>query len=574
MPERQRIGHYLLQHVSEEELDQALKAQKRVKQRLGEILVNLGFLSEENLCSALSEQLGLPMMGDKDFPEAPLPLDGSISFKFMKNYHVLVLDRELTRARLVMADPTDVSTLDNVRLALGVDEVDLSIATRALVSKWLDTYYGEASPQSLEALVKEAEEGELEILRSDNEDDIGHLQEMASEAPIIRLVNLFISESIQKRASDIHIEPFEQKMRVRYRVDGILHDAESPPRRLHAAVISRVKIMAELNIAERRLPQSGRIKMRVGGRKIDLRVETSPTQWGESVVMRVLDRSSIMLSVEDLGFPEDHRRTFDKLIHLPHGIILVTGPTGSGKTTTLYAALNRINTPDKKIITVEDPVEYQLQGVNQIQVNSKISLTFSNGLRSIVRQDPDVILIGEIRDKETADIAIQSALTGHLVFSTLHTNDAPGSVTRLLDMGVEQFLISSVIEGVLAQRLVRIVCRHCAVARPAAAAIVEELRAVRPDLPSGFLPVQGAGCEHCGGTGYRGRKGIFELLLVNDELRALINQRASAGELRRAARRHGMRSLREDGWRKVIRHETTVEEVLRVTQEDEMGFGD
>jgi general secretion pathway protein E len=568
MRERQRIGQYLLRFVSEEELEQALKTQKKVKMRIGQILVDLGLLSEENLCRALSEQLELPLLEDKDFPEAPLELNGAISFKFLKNYHVLPLDRQDGRVRVVLTDPLDFSTLDDVRLALGAEDLEVCIATRGLVDKWLDTYYGE-QPADMRSIVGQIQDDELEILGKDNEEDIDQLRDMASEAPVIRLVNLFINEAISKRASDIHIEPFEQRLRVRYRIDGILHDIESPPKRLQAAIVSRVKIMAELNIAERRLPQDGRIKMRVGGKKIDLRVSSIPTQFGESVVMRILDRSSIVLTVEELGFPEDYHRTFEKMIHIPHGIFLVTGPTGSGKTTTLYAALNSINSPDKKIITIEDPVEYQLTGVNQIQVNPKIDLTFAKGLRSIVRQDPDVILVGEIRDFETAEIAIQSALTGHLVFSTLHTNDAPSAITRLVDMGVEHFLVSSVLEGALAQRLVRIVCKGCARPTPLSAPILEELLQLKPDLPRSFTPVQGAGCEDCGGTGYIGRKGIFEFLVVNDELRALINQKVSSGELRKAARRHGMRTLREDGWRKVIRHETTVEEVLRVTQEEE-----
>ncbi len=568
MRQRYPLGHYLASYVSPEELDQAVKLQKRTKSRVGQLLVDLGLLSEENLYKALSEQLGHPVLTDENFPEAPMSLGQENWTLFMRNYHVLPLERTRQGVRLVVADPLDLPTLDSIKLAMGVEDFDLCIAPKQRIDKWLDTYYGHES-LSVDSIVDGMDEDELEILGGDDEEDINQLRDMASEAPVIRLVNLLISQAIEKRASDIHIEPFERDLRIRYRVDGILHEAETPPKRLQAAIISRVKIMANLNIAERRLPQDGRIKMRVAGKKIDLRVSSIPTQFGESVVMRILDRSSILLSIEDLGFPEDFQKIFLKMIHLPHGIFLVTGPTGSGKTTTLYAALNQINTADKKIITVEDPVEYQLPGVNQIQVNPKIGLTFSSGLRSIVRQDPDVILVGEIRDTETAEIAIQSALTGHLVFSTLHTNDAPSSITRLTDMNVESFLVSSVIEGILAQRLVRLLCDHCSRYIDSDPGLLRDLRTVIPDLPDSFRPRQGQGCDECGGTGYMGRKGIFELLVINEEIRSLINQNSPVGDLRKAARRAGMRTLREDGWLKVIRHETTVEEVVRVTQEDE-----
>ncbi len=394
------------------------------------------------------------------------------------------------------------------------------------------------------------------------------LRDMASEAPVIKLVNLLFSQAVELGASDIHIEPFEGDLHIRFRVDGVLQDQESPPKRLQSAIISRIKILARLNIAEHRLPQDGRIRLRLMGKKIDVRVSTVPTMHGESVVMRLLDQTSMFIGLEDLGFPPDNFATFNRLILHPHGMILVTGPTGSGKTTTLYAALDKINGPDKKILTLEDPVEYQLKGVNQIQVNTKIGLTFSSGLRAFVRQDPDVIMVGEIRDKETAEIAIQSALTGHLVFSTVHTNDAVGAITRLQDMGVENYLIASCLDGVLAQRLVRQICPECKTPVKADPKALEELE-IDVSRADELLVFKGVGCRKCGKTGYRGRLGIYELIEINDEFKNLIVEKASANILKRVARKGGMRTLREDGWVKVRKGITTIEEVMRVTQLDE-----
>jgi general secretion pathway protein E len=388
---------------------------------------------------------------------------------------------------------------------------------------------------------------------------------MAFEAPVVRLVNLLIEEAIAAAASDIHIEPFEDTLRVRYRVDGILFDQEAPPRRLQAAVTSRIKIMAEMNIAERRLPQDGRIRVNLHGRRIDVRVSTMPTVHGESIVMRLLDRSSVFLPLDHLGFAAVMLKRFEGLIRRPHGIVLVTGPTGSGKTTTLYGALDKINSPDRKIITVEDPVEYQLKGVNQIAVKPKIGLSFATGLRHIVRQDPDVILVGEIRDLETAEIAIQAALTGHLVFSTLHTNDAPGAITRLQDMGVEPYLVASVLEGALAQRLVRRICPACRVPDHPPAADLDAL-GVEGAAASPLFRVKG--CDQCRSTGYRGRTGIYELFVITEDVRSLILRRAPTRDIRRQAMDEGMLTLRMDGWAKACAGVTTVEEVLRVTQED------
>jgi general secretion pathway protein E len=381
---------------------------------------------------------------------------------------------------------------------------------------------------------------------------------MASEAPVIRLVNAIIAQAVEKRASDIHFEPFEKEFRVRYRVDGVLYNQESPPREMKAAMISRVKLMAKLNIAERRLPQDGRIKIKTLGREVDLRVSTLPTLYGESVVMRLLDRSAgDFYDLGRLGFDDHMLRRMEHYTSLPHGIFLVTGPTGSGKSTTLYSALKRINLSDKKIITIEDPVEYQMDGINQIHVNPQIGLTFASGLRHIVRQDPDVIMVGEIRDRETADIAIRSSLTGHFVFSTLHTNDAPSAISRLTDMGVENYLITSSLVGVLAQRLVRMICEHCK---------IEDGPRFAPNGDT-VECYRGAGCEACFGSGYTGRIGIFELMELNDEIRKMIMKGQDAASINDAARRIGMRNLREDGWLKVAGGMTTAAEVMRVTQE-------
>ncbi len=411
----------------------------------------------------------------------------------------------------------------------------------------VERYYPEGGTQSPTA-----------DLGAGDEEDLEHLRDMASEAPVIRLVNAMIAQAIEKRASDIHIEPFEKEFRIRFRVDGVLFNQEQPPRELKAAIISRLKLMAKLNIAERRLPQDGRIKIRILGREVDLRVSTLPTLFGESVVMRLLDRSAgDFYDLRRLGFDEHMLARMEHFTSLPHGIFLVTGPTGSGKSTTLYSALKRINLPDKKIITIEDPVEYQMDGINQIHVNPQIGLTFASGLRHIVRQDPDVIMVGEIRDRETADMAIRAALTGHFVFSTLHTNDAPSAVTRLTDMGVENYLITSSVVAVLAQRLVRLICEHC---RESAGKMM---------TPTGehVDTFQGRGCEACNGSGYHGRAGIFELMELNDEIRALIMTNADAAQITHAAHRNGMHSLREDGWLKVSQGRTTASEVTRVTQE-------
>jgi general secretion pathway protein E len=529
-----------------------------------EQLVISGLLTEAELRSHFEEFFGVPFATKEDFPQEPL-LVNNLSIQFMKESKFIparLSDKELT---VILSNPLDFYTLDAIRTATHYEVRPLAGKEPEIL--WaIEQCYGSGFT-SMERIIEDMDS--IPEYQAEDEENVDHLRDMASEGPVIRLVNLVITRAIETRASDIHFEPFEDQFRVRYRIDGVLHDVESPPKRLQAAVVSRVKIMAKLNIAERRLPQDGRIMLRVKGKEIDFRVSTVPTIHGESIVLRILDKSSIVLDIGKLGFPKDTLVGFEELVERPHGIILVTGPTGSGKTTTLYCVLEKINSPEKKIITVEDPVEYQLRGVNQIQVKSSIGLTFSNALRSIVRQDPDVILIGEIRDAETAEIAIQSALTGHLVLSTLHTNDSPSAITRLIDMGMEGFLLSSTIIGILAQRLVRVVCPHCKEPYTPDPAILREMKAEDQDL-SGFNIVNVKGCENCSNTGYWGRAGIFEYLKVTDDIQRLILEKKDSNVIKETARREGMRTLREDGWLKVKQGVTTIHEVLRVTQEEEI----
>lgn len=566
------LGQLLIRQglIKDFDLESALRHQERTGKRLSQALVELGLVSEESMLTTLSDQFGTPIIRFDDFPDEPYK-DERLSANFLKQYKLFPLSLNGDTLELAMMDPLDLFTIDNLENSFGF-VLDIKLCSETDLDKAIQEYY--LADNEMDQIVDTIEEDEYTV--SFEDEDIDHLRDMASEAPVIKLVNLIITRAVERGASDIHLEPFEHDFRVRYRVDGILHEQDAPPRRLQAAVISRVKIMAEMNIAERRLPQDGRIRMNIIGRKIDLRVSTIPTLYGESVVMRILDRASFLLTLEDLGFGDHDLQIFNKIIEKPHGIVLITGPTGSGKTTTLYAALDKINRPDSKIITIEEPVEYQLHGVNQIQVKSSIGLTFANGLRSIVRQDPDVIMVGEIRDLETADISINASLTGHLVFSTVHTNDAPGAITRLLDMGVEPFLVSSCLEGIMAQRLIRVICPDCK----------EENTDIEPDIMKEIESVsrrtgtgegrvtsfRGRGCPECNNTGYRGRKGLFELMDINEGIRSLILQKVNTAIIKTKARERGMRTLREDGWRQVLGGVTSIEEVLRVTiQEEEQG---
>jgi general secretion pathway protein E len=547
--------------LSEVELARAEARRHSTGERLPDALVRLGLSSPEEVAQALARHLEIAFVGREEFPSSP-PFLQRLSPQYMRQYRFCPLAVENGALVVACADPTDPTVVDELRGALGLD-VRLAVATETSILEAIERYFGAGSTavQKVIETIGDEDRGE-----ETSGEDLSSLRDMAFDAPVVRLVNLLIENAIKASASDVHIEPFEDTLRVRYRIDGVLFDAETPPKRLRAAITSRIKIMAELNIAERRLPQDGRIRMNLESRRLDIRVSTIPTLHGESVVMRILDRAAILLPLEHLGFEERNRRSIERIIQLPHGMLLVTGPTGSGKTTTLYAALDKINSPGKKIITIEDPVEYQLRGVNQIHVKPKIGLTFAAGLRHIVRQDPDVIMVGEIRDLETADISIHAALTGHLVFSTLHTNDAPGAVTRLLDMGVEPYLIASVLEGVLAQRLVRLVCAGC---RKPSEPEVGELRALGVDrVPATARLSRGTGCDDCRGTGYRGRTGIYEFMTMTEEIRGLAIRKTPGHEIRQRAIADGMTTLRQDGWQKCCLGVTTVEEILRVTHED------
>ncbi len=496
------------------------------------------------------------------YPAEPVVLD-NLSVKFMKQSRFVPIGLNNGTLQIAMAEPGDFWTVDALKLAFDM-EIEVFAGSEGDILDMIERLYG-AGSQSLETIIEEAGRDVYEISEEAGP-DADHLRDLASEAPIIRLVNRLILNAIEIRASDIHFEPFESNFKVRFRIDGVLHDIESPPKRLQAAIISRVKIMANMDIAERRLPQDGRIKLRVSGREIDFRVSTIPTLFGESLVMRVLDREMLILDLEKIGFPRDLLAAYMTLITQPYGMILVTGPTGSGKTSTLYTSLSKINSPENKIITLEDPIEYYLNGVNQIQVNAKIGLSFANGLRSIVRQDPDVILVGEIRDKETAEIAVQSALTGHLLFSTLHTNDAVGAVSRLLDMGVEGFLLSSTLLGILAQRLVRVICPDC---RDVVKPDEKHVRAMGMDPAEAQEMVfyAGRGCDQCRYTGYRGRTAIFEYLPVDADIRREISNCSDTERLKNVALQKGLTPLRQNGWEKVKQGITTISEVLRVTLE-------
>jgi general secretion pathway protein E len=554
------LGEILVQDglVTPEIVDRALARSDGTGELLGEALVALG-VAPADILRAVARQHNLAYLSRDEMP-SPLPVLKNLSAKYLRQYLVCPVSVEGGVLTVATSDPLNPVIVDDLRQSTGLDVRIVVSPPEAIVEAIDRTYEGAASP--LQRIV----EGIDEERSADGDEDVGVLRDMAFEAPVVRLVNLLIEEAIAAGASDIHVEPFEDTLRVRYRVDGILFDQESPPRRLQAAVTSRIKIMAELNIAERRLPQDGRIRVNLHGRRIDIRVSTMPTVHGESIVMRLLDRSSVFMPLDGLGFSAAMLKRFESLIRRPHGIVLVTGPTGSGKTTTLYGALDKINSSDRKIITVEDPVEYQLRGVNQISVKPKIGLTFATGLRHIVRQDPDVILVGEIRDLETAEIAIQAALTGHLVFSTLHTNDAPGAITRLQDMGVEPYLVASVLEGVMAQRLVRRICTACRITDEPSAADLEALGIERPAAPVSLF--RGRGCEQCRGTGYRGRTGIYELFAITEDVRSLILRRAPTRDIRRHAIEDGMVTLRMDGWANACAGTTTIDEVLRVTQED------
>jgi len=496
----------------------------------------------------------------RDYPKEPVEME-NISLEFMKKACFVPIAVTDGTFEIAMADTKDFNTIAALKFAYGL-EIRIKQGKKDDILDAIDRLYG-TGRQSLETIIEEAGK-DISNGANGGQEDESHLRDLASEAPIIRLVNRFIVDAVEMDASDIHFEPYEDEFKVRYRIDGVLSDVDSPPKQFQAAIISRVKLMAKLNISERRLPQDGRIKLRIRDKEVDFRVSTVPTLFGESLVMRILNRETLLLDLQKLGFPQSILEQYVRLASQPYGMILVTGPTGSGKTSTLYATLALLNSPENKIITLEDPVEYQLRGINQIQINPKIGLTFAKGLRSMVRQDPDIILVGEIRDRETADTAIQSALTGHLLFSTLHTNDAPGAISRLLDMGVENFLLSSTLLGVLAQRLVRIICRDCKEESRPDTRLIDSLQ-LEPRETRGVRFYQGRGCEACRFTGFRGRTGIFEYIAIDDDFRKMIVDRASTDQIRRLSLKKGHSTLRRDGWQKVRQGMTTVSEIIRVT---------
>ncbi|HUF86828.1 MAG TPA: ATPase, T2SS/T4P/T4SS family [Thermohalobaculum sp.] len=548
------LGSALIERakLSEAGFERAARLATAQNESVVRVLAQLGLVSERDLAHTMAALAGRPVVSAEEMPDAPVDI-GGLSPRFLRERRILPIAASDGRVVLAVADPLDRYAIDGVRLATGVTP-ELRIAEPGLIEATIEALY--AAPDLAPA---EEAEGDLEL-------DVARLRDMASEAPVVRWVNALIAHAVEARASDIHIEPFEASVRVRLRIDGVLVDQDPAPMRMRAAIVSRIKIMARLNIAERRLPQDGRVKIVIRGRAIDLRVSTIPTLHGESLVMRILDRDAVTLDFGALGFAGREREQLEAVLDQPHGVFLITGPTGSGKTTTLYAGLVRLANPEKKIFTVEDPVEYQIEGVNQVQVKPDIGLSFAHVLRSILRQDPDVIMVGEIRDTETARIAAQAALTGHLVLSTLHTNDAASAITRLMDMGVEEYLIASTIIGVSAQRLVRRLCPHCAVVEPALPEVIERF-GLRTHQPEGEIRLARAvGCDKCRGRGYLGRTALIETLPMTDALRRRVLARASAREILATAAETGFRSMFDDGVAKAIAGETTLGEVLRVAR--------
>jgi len=554
--------------LSEEKLAEALAQQAEKGGRLGEILVGLKVLGEEEVLRALAIQLDLPFSAKLSIDEITPDLIEKLPINFAKQAKLLPLRQEGGAIVLATGDPLDTALLDEARLLLEISVVPHVAPPQAILDA-INKVYDRAANEA-QRLMDDLATEDLDSLAHELEEPQDLLDAGDDEAPIIKLVNSLLFQAAKERASDIHIEPFERDLSVRFRVDGVLREKIRPPKRFQKAIASRVKIMGSLNIAETRLPQDGRIRIKLAGRDIDIRLSTVPTTHGERIVMRLLDKSAVLLDLASLGFNPSQLEAMDSMIHRSHGIFLVTGPTGSGKSTTLYAALSKINTPELNILTVEDPVEIQLKGIGQVQVNPKIDLTFASGLRSFLRQDPDVIMVGEIRDLETAEIAIQASLTGHLVFSTVHTNDAPGAVTRLIDMGVEPFLVASSLMGCLAQRLVRVVCKEC---REPYLPSAEELAEI--GLPPTALQDSGVahvyrerGCSTCNDTGYKGRIGIYEMMLVTDDIRQQILKKVDSGTIKKTAISQGLRTLLQDGALKVLKGATTIPELLSVTQED------
>ena len=546
--------------LTDDQLHNIISIHNDTGQPLSDVMVSLGVCTEGQALQLIANQANVPFVQirERDVDPAAIAL---LPPELAYRHHILPLSADEFTIRVAVTDPFNVAVSDDIRMVTG-RTAEIVFANPVDIQRMVEEHY-------MRRMMADTTDEEVEIL-DDTSEELGDIERMAREATVIKFVNLVLRQAVQERASDVHVEPFEKEMRVRYRIDGVMREVSSPPKRLQAAVISRLKIMASLDIAERRLPQDGRIKTKIAGREVDIRISTIPTLYGESVVLRLLDRSAMNYSMDSIGMLPDMMEQMERIIKIPHGMILVTGPTGSGKTTTLYSALQRAYSPEKKIITIEDPVEYQFDGINQIHVHPKIGLTFAAGLRHILRHDPDIIMVGEIRDLETAEIAVHSALTGHLVFSTLHTNDAAGAVTRLLEMGIEPYLVTSSVEALIAQRLVRTICPNCKEIFKGASTNLAKMGRngrVGPELQTVY---HGRGCDQCKNSGYKGRTAIYEMLLVDDAIRALVLEHAPATAIAETACQHGMRTLREDGWIKVSQGLTTIDEVVRVTQQDDM----
>ena len=559
-----KLGQILIDKrlISQEDLQDALLSQQNTPLKIGQILIKKGLIAEDEVLKALATQYSIDYVETLEFNDADNIL-GNIPVQFLKRYKLAPYTVKKNTIKIAINDPLLIQPMDNIKIIYDSYKIIPVLSTEKEILKIINNHFDILKENSTTSVIENLEESDFEILSSpitETED----IMDMANEAPIIRLVNTVIKQAIEDRASDIHIEPFEKDLIIRFRIDGILYNMFTPPKKYQAAIISRIKIMSNLNIAENRLPQDGRIQLKVGGKDIDIRVSVFPTYYGERIVLRLLNKSDMKFDLDSLGFSKDSLSIFNELIKKTHGIILVTGPTGSGKTTTLYSVLTRLNTPDVNILTVEDPIEYQLHGVGQMQVKPKIDLTFAAGLRSILRQDPDIIMVGEIRDLETAEIAIQAALTGHRVFSTIHTNDAASGITRLLDMGVEPFLIASSVNAFLAQRLVRTICPHCKQSYKPDTVVLKDL-GIKSSQIQGKKLYKGKGCEKCINTGYLGRSGIYELLPITNDIRKLIMEHADAVAIKEKAIANGMKTLLQDGIEKAFQGLTTLEEVLRVS---------
>ncbi|GIW71372.1 MAG: type IV fimbrial assembly protein PilB [Planctomycetota bacterium] len=564
MMAHKRLGEILqeMDLVTEAEIDEARRIQKERGGLLGEILIELGYITDKDLLFALGAQSGMEVI-DLDEVEVPAEVIEMVPVNYCETYTICPVSFDGKTLVVALADPLNVSVLDDLRFLLNC-EVQGAVSTAEAVERAIKKYYAGQTGDSLAEILQELGTEDVLQLEEGGGYSLEDLEKQANSTPVVKLLNLILLQAIKDRASDIHIEPFENELKVRYRIDGVLYEMMPPPAHLAPALASRVKVMAKLDISETRLPQDGRIELNIGGRPVDLRVSTLPTMFGESVVMRILDRSNVSLDLDRIGLRPDEYQILTALLEKPNGIILVTGPTGSGKTTTLYSCLNKINSPVRKIITTEDPVEYDLEGIVQVQINEEIGLTYAECLRSILRQDPDVILVGEIRDLETAQIAIEAALTGHLVLSTLHTNDAPSVVTRMIDLGVPPYLLAATLEAVIAQRLVRTICEECRVEYEPSEEELYELD-LSPEAIGDKRFYYGKGCRRCNNSGYKGRMAIFEIMLVGESLKQMIIDGASTGDLREAARREGMRLLRESGLLAIYDGRTTFEEVVKET---------